>query len=302
VVDLLHDFGGDGPVLHLACANGFPPGTYRRLAETLTPRYHVVALPSRPLLPGSSPDPVSWAATGGRPYGRRPNPATWRLLADDLAAGLDGLDRAGSGAGPAIGVGHSLGGVTTMWVAIRRPELFRAVVLIDPVLLPPAWLWAVGLLRGLGLWRQLPLVKGTLRRRRTWPSRQACFEQYRTRSLFARWPDESLWHYVEAGTRTLDGAGAASGEVELVYPPEWEAYIFASTPTEVWRDVPKLRTPALVLRGEQSTTFVPAAQARVARLLPQAQQATLPAAGHLLPMERPAETGAAILQFLDTVG
>ena len=272
-------------MIHLAHANGFPPGAYRRLAETLTPRYHVVALPSRPLWPGSSPASAP----------------TWHPLADDLVAGLDGLGLAPSGTGSAIGVGHSLGGVLTLWAAIRRPDLFRAVVLIDPVLLPPSWLWMVRLFRGLGLWRRQPLVQGTLRRRRTWPSRQACFEQYRARSLFARWPDESLWDYVEAGTRPLDGVEAGSGQVELVYPPEWEAQIFATTPTGVWRDVPKLRTPALVVRGEDSKIFLPTAQARVARRLPHAQLAAIPGAGHLLPMERPAETGAAILDFLDSV-
>ncbi|MFC2031070.1 hypothetical protein ACFLWA_10115 [Chloroflexota bacterium] len=48
-LELLHDFGGSGPTLHLAHANGFPPGTYGPLAETLTGGYRVVALPSRPL-------------------------------------------------------------------------------------------------------------------------------------------------------------------------------------------------------------------------------------------------------------
>ena len=27
-LELLHEFGGKGPTLHLAHANGFPPGTY----------------------------------------------------------------------------------------------------------------------------------------------------------------------------------------------------------------------------------------------------------------------------------
>ena len=47
------DFCGHGPTLHLAHANGFPPGTYRQLANALTSDYHVIALPSRALWPGS---------------------------------------------------------------------------------------------------------------------------------------------------------------------------------------------------------------------------------------------------------
>ena len=34
-----------------------------------------------------------------------------------------------------VGIGHSLGGVTTMYAALQRPDLFRALVFIDPVFL-----------------------------------------------------------------------------------------------------------------------------------------------------------------------
>jgi len=272
----LLDLGGDGPVVHLAHANGFPPGTYRLLAQTLTGVYHVMGLPSRPLWPGSQPESAP----------------SWHPLADDLVEGLDGLGLKGI-----FGVGHSLGGVLTLWAAVRRPDLFRAVVLIDPVILPPAWLWGVRLLRLLrlrGLVGRQRLIRRTLCRRRTWSSRQACTEHYRDKPLFATWPEASLRAYVEAGTRER-----AAGGVELAYPPEWEAHIFATVPADVWRAVPRLRTPALVIRGERSETFRPESQARMERLLPQARFVVIPGAGHLVPMERPAATGAAIRDFLD---
>jgi pimeloyl-ACP methyl ester carboxylesterase len=269
---LLEDFGGDGPVVHLAHANGFPPGAYRPLAHTLTDRFRVLALPSRPLWPDSRPESAP----------------TWQPLASDLVDGLDGL-----GLGNIIGVGHSLGGVLTMWAAIRRPDLFRAVVLVEPVILPPLWLWWLRLLRLLGLSERQPLVQGALHRRRTWPSHQACFDHYREKQLFARWSNQALWAYVESGLRLRD-----DGQFELVYPPQWEAHIFATPPVGIWRDVASLQRPVLVIRGELSGTFRREAQARVARLQPGAQFATIPRAGHLVPMERPTETGAAILDFL----
>jgi pimeloyl-ACP methyl ester carboxylesterase len=276
------DFGGEGPVLHLAHANGFPPRTYRLLAEILTARYHVIGLPSRPLWPGSRPESV--------PH--------WRVMADDLIRGLDDLGLQGI-----VGVGHSMGGDLTLWAAISRPDLFRAAVLVDPVILPPMWLRGVQLLRCLGLGRKLPLAEGALRRRRLWPNRQVCYERYRRLPVFAHWPDASLRAYVEAGTRER-----SDGQVELAYPPEWEAHIFATVPTDIWRAVPRLRPdgdrpspPTLVMRGERSDTFRAASQARMERLLPQARYLVIPDAGHLLPMERPAEVGAAILDFLEGV-
>jgi pimeloyl-ACP methyl ester carboxylesterase len=274
-VDLqAHDFGGRGPLLHLAHANGFPPGTYRLLAGALAAEHHVVALPARPLWPGSRPEEID----------------SWRPLADDLVRGLEALDAPGL-----IGAGHSLGGVLTLWAAIARPDLFRAVILIDPVILPPHWLWGLRLLRLLGLGQRQPLVRGALHRRRTWPDRRACFRHYRGKALFDRWSDAALWDYVNSGTSPLPGGG-----VTLRYPPEWEARIFATPPTGIWRDVPRLDRPALILRGEHSQTFRPEALARLGRLLPGARLGTVAGAGHLLPMEQPAAIAAAIHDFLAT--
>jgi pimeloyl-ACP methyl ester carboxylesterase len=127
-----------------------------------------------------------------------------------------------------------------------------------------------------------------------WPSQQACFESYRKKSLFANWPDRSLWAYVEAGTQAR-----GDGQVELVYPPEWEAHIFATSPADVWQYVPRLRTPALVIRGEHTETFRPEAQERMERLLPEAEYRVIAGAGHLVPMERPEATGAVVEEFLN---
>jgi pimeloyl-ACP methyl ester carboxylesterase len=149
-------------------------------------------------------------------------------------------------------------------------------------------------MRLLGHRKRLPLVQGALRRRRTWPSRQACYEHYRRKSFFAAWSDAGLRAYVESGTRER-----TDGQVELVYAPEWEAHIYATVPVDIWRDVPRLRTPALVIQGERSETFQPESVARMRRLLPQADYAIIPKAGHLVPMERPAEVGSVIRGFLE---
>jgi pimeloyl-ACP methyl ester carboxylesterase len=152
----------------------------------------------------------------------------------------------------------------------------------------------IRLTRWLGLYWHQPLVQGALRRRQTWPSRQACYEHYRARPLFASWPEASLRAYVEAATRPR-----ANGGFELIYPPQWEARIFATTPTDIWRDVPQLRVPALFVRGERSDVFRPECQRRIARCLPGARFAVVPDAGHLAPLERPAQTGAVIRDFLE---
>ncbi|RME36865.1 MAG: alpha/beta hydrolase [Thermoflexia bacterium] len=268
-----YDFGGNGPLVHFAHANGFPPATYRPFIATLTDRCHVIGLPARPLWPGSRPEEIS----------------DWHPMAEDLIRALDEAGLRGI-----VGIGHSMGGVVTLWVATERPDLFRAVVLIDPVILPPHFLLVARTMRRLGLVYRYPLVRQTLRRRRTWPDRETCFRYLREKPFFARWPDESLWAYVEAGTRERPG-----GEVELVYSPEWEARIFALVPADVWRAVPRLQAPALIIRGEHSGTFLPQAMEHMRRLLPGARYHVVPDAGHMVPLERPVETGAVVRAFLE---
>jgi pimeloyl-ACP methyl ester carboxylesterase len=113
------------------------------------------------------------------------------------------------------------------------------------------------------------------------------------------WKSMSRSHDTRAGSSSGSGSRPKpDGQVELAYPPEWEAHIFATTPAGIWRDVPGLHLPALVVRGELSTIFRPESQARMARLLPQARFATIPAAGHLVLMEQPAATGALLQGFL----
>jgi pimeloyl-ACP methyl ester carboxylesterase len=52
------------------------------------------------------------------------------------------------------------------------------------------------------------------------------------------------------------------------------------------------------LRGTESTTCDPAAWQRWHRLQPQATFVEIPRSGHLVPMERPAATAAAVSEFL----
>ena len=281
----LVDLGGEGPVIHLAHANGFPPATYEPLAAQLRSDYHLIGLPARPLWPGSRPESAP----------------TWQPMAGDLIEALDGLARSRAISLPIIGVGHSLGGVLTLWAAIRRPDLFQAVILIDPVILPPRQLRVLRLMHlvshlsgGLiGLHRHLPLVQATLRRRRTWPSRRACRDHLAAKPFFAGWPTASLDAYVDSGTRERP-----DGQVELIYAPEWEAHIFATTPTDIWRYVPQLHSPVLAIRGERSPTFPAGSLARLARLLPQARTLTIADSDHMVPLERPVETAEAIRSFV----
>lgn len=269
------DFGGDGPALHFAHANGYPPEAYAPLLAALTPRYHVRAGRSRPLRPGANP------------AGLR----TWQPLVDDLLADLEA-----QGARGWVGVGHSLGAMLTTSVALRRPEMFRALVLIEPVFFSWRLLTAWNLFRRLGLARYVhPLIPGALRRRRVFASAEEMFERYRRAPIFSRIDEAGLRAYVRALARPrADGPG-----VELAYAPEWEVAIYATGPLNLWPQLPRLKLPVLIVRGQETDTLRPAAVRRLRRTLPHAVVRDVPHTGHLVPLEAPGVVAGLILEFLE---
>jgi pimeloyl-ACP methyl ester carboxylesterase len=266
----LVEFGGSGPPLHFAHANGYPPGSYRRMLEPLTAAHRVEAMAFRPL----------W-----EPFAERSDIRGWDLLAKDLIELIERrYDR------PVRAVGHSMGGVATMFAAVARPELFDCVMLLDPVFLPLRHVLAMRLTpRSRRRW--LPLIRKAEDRPHHFADRQAAFDFHRRARAFARLSDEALWDYIRAGTReTGDG-------VELSYPGAWEAEVYATVP-HVWRRLSRCRVPMMGLRGSESDTVSDAAWQRWQRLQPTGEFVQVEDSGHLVPLERPRETALAVARFL----
>lgn len=260
---------------HFATANGFPPQVYRPLVDALGDVCVVYAL--LPLAMRNSAPP--------------PRRLHWRFLADEMAQQL----RA-AGLHDLIGMGHSLGGTLSLFAAARHPGLFRALVLLDPVMFPYRYLLSLALLRLLGLHQRLPLVARARRRRAVFASREEAAAHYRTRPLFAAWHPQAFAAYIEHGLVPLpEGQG-----VRLAYPPAWEAAIFATAPLSVWYWARKVRLPTLVIYGERSHTFLPPARRKLQRLWPHAHFVALPRAGHMFPMERPDETAQIVREWVET--
>lgn len=264
--------GSTGPFLHLANANGFPVETYRQTLEPLLYQYHVVSIPTRPWW-GTTP--ADWLRS-------------WEQMADDLLEGLEGLGFRGG-----VGIGHSLGAVLTLYSAVRRPGLFSRVILIDPTMLPPSFLWRVRLLRLVGLDARPRLVEGALRRRRTWESGEAAYRYFRERKNFTSWSDSMVRAYTDGIT-----AASPSGGVRLIYPPEWEAQIYRTIPTDVWQKAALLRIPTLVIRGAASNTFTGESERAFRKAFPAAQFKAIPGAGHLVVQEKPDEVSKVVRDFL----
>lgn len=272
------DLGGDGEPLHFLHANGYPPGCYQPLFELLQKHYHVFGMKLRPLWGDAKVDELE----------------TWHPLSDDLLRFI--ADRETK---PIIGVGHSIGAVVTLRAALRDPEKFRALVLIDPVLFPPGFMLMWHTFRILGLGERFhPLIKGAKKRRSVFDNLETVYRGYRSRKIFRYMSDENLKVYIEGITQPKPGGG-----FELVFPPEWEAQIYRTGmhDFDILRDLPKLEMPVLFIRGRETDTFLARTADQIKRKQPKARVETLERSTHLLPLERPKEVFDIMQSFLKEV-
>ena len=260
----------DVPWIHFAHANGYPPGAYRSLTQELAAIAPVEHMPFRPLVPGSRPEDL----------------ADWHGLADDLIRWLDEKGHEGG-----VGIGHSLGGVVTLLAAVRRPDLFRAIILLDPVLLPRWVYWMKWLLPQRWWEGRVPLARIARRRRDQWPDQAAARQHLRVKSVYRGMDDPVFDDFIQAAIQP------AREGVALTYSKAWEARIYA-TVTNPWPALRKVRVPTLGIRGAASDTILPAAWRRWQRLQPGARFRQIPQAGHLVPLEQPLAVSREIHAFL----
>ena len=269
------DWGGDGPQMHFLHANGFCAGTYSPFLRHLTGLYRVIASDVR--------------GHGDSTFPAAERIRHWNVFADDLKAIVEGAM-----APPVLGMGHSLGAVTTCIAAARYPLLFSAIILLDPVFLVAGARWRHALMRMLGLRNRLPLARTARKRKRSFAGKQSALKRFVAgRGIFKSWSADFIEAYMECGLLEPDADTAI-----LRCDPELEAQIFESVPLDVWNSVSRVQCPILAIRGEHSDTFLAEAGRKLERIAADAQVKVIAQAGHFFPMEKPEETAAAIAEFI----
>lgn len=272
----LIDFGGVGPLINIAPANGITPQTYLPMMQPLLAAHHVVSLPPRALWPA---EPVPERL------------GTWETdYARDLLDGLRAHDLK-----DVIGIGHSFGGIATALAVLEEPARFRALILLDPTILTRQILETLKQMRDSGtIGEDFPLAARALKRQRHFASREDAYAYFRPRGIFRDWDKAALQAYIAYGL-IPDNDG-----VTLAWSPEWEAYYFKTGYTETWEMLPKLNNllPILIVRGEDSDTYIEESAAKVRALIPHATHIEIPGHAHLFPQSAPTETNRIIENWL----
>ena len=269
------DWGGDGLQAHFLHGNGFCAGTYTPFIKYLVNELHILASDVR--------------GHGGSEQPGVERVRHWGIFVEDLKSLIEQKMAA-----PIIGMGHSLGAVTTYIAAAKYPHLFSGIVLLDPVILRRRLLWLIAAMKMLGLRGNIPLAKMARRRRRIFKGKQEALRLFAAgRGIFKNWSEEFVHAYLKCGLLEKDAKTAI-----LKCDPELEAQIFESVPLDVWKYAKKITCPVLVIRGARSDILSTDSAGRLNSLIADYELQTIPDAGHFIPMEKPEPCARHILEFV----
>lgn len=256
-------------------ANGFPAGSYRQIFE----RWRA----------------AGWQISALERIGHDPAyPVTrnWPHLRDELVAFIE---REAQGV-PAVLVGHSLGGFLSAMVAAERPDLARAVVLLDSPIIDGwrarALRWAQDRPR---VMRRFSPSAVSRRRRQHWSDADAAYAHFAGKPAFARWAPGVLRDHLDANL-----VGDEQG-MRLAFDRDIESDIYDHLPHHLGRllrDHP-LPCPLAFVGGTESEEVKRVGLAATRKLADAGVHWI--AGSHLFPLERPAETAERVLDILDGV-
>ncbi|MGQ5524670.1 alpha/beta fold hydrolase [Chitinimonas sp. PSY-7] len=255
------------PALHFSHANSFPASSYRKFLRHFEDDYDVGFLE---MLGHNPAYPVS---------------DCWPKLVEESIAFIESRYNQ-----PVIALGHSLGGFISFMCALRRPDLFRSLVLLDSPIFSRRISSMLWLSKRLGCIDRVTPGRGTRTRRREWPSAEAAYQHFLGRGMFAGFDPDCLRDYVEAGTKS-----SAHG-VMLKFDPEVEYGIYCGLPHDFPRYRGRLKVPTTFIGGSRSTYVRKADLRNMQRYFGIRLQEV--EGGHLFPFENPAMAAAAVKSVL----
>ena len=275
---VVHELAGLDGAHHqrvlIAHATGFHAMAYLPMAMGLAPRFHSFGLDFRGH--GDTAAPPGWVVD-------------WTGYGDDaLAAAEHVVEGAGAEDG-LVGFGHSMGGATLLMAAFRSAELFRLLVLFEPIVFPPS---DTGTPDG----PPSSLPDGARRRRRTFPSMEAAIANYGSKPPLDAFDPMALDAYVRHGF----APDVEADGVRLKCDPEHEAQTFEQGGVHrTWEILPAIATPVVVVTGRIEDPSPALMGEPIAERLPAGRFVSMPALDHFGPMTHPALVADMVTSCVD---
>ena len=250
-------------IIHFAHANGFPAKTYNKLFSYLESDFEIGYIERHA-------HNQKFPVTDG-----------WERLRDELR---DEIEKRYTQR--IIGIGHSLGGILHFLVAVEKPELYEAIILLDAPIISRLSSGGVRILKTLDLLDRFSPSQITRFRRNLWQSKDEVFEHFQQKEKFAAFDEDVLRDYSEHGTFKTERG------YELFFKPSIEAKIYRTLPHNLPKFRGKLKVYAAYIGGTDSQ------EARLARLSFMRKHFPFEFyflhGSHLFPLEKPQKTAEMI--------
>ena len=196
---------------------------------------------------------------------------------------------------PIIGIGHSQGATATTMAAAKRPDLFSALYLLEPVTFTNQQGKLYSLVPRMVKMTREPF-KSTQVKQADWPSVDAYYQFLRRHKAYKRITDEHLLTYaknsLEAGEQ---------GKLTLRFSPKQELANYFGTPL-IMKPLQQLiadnKVPVQLIIGKPSMFISQQVRQMWDKFVPKEQMTVLNDYGHLLPLEAPELCAKLIFQKL----
>lgn len=252
--------------IHFSHANGYPAGTYEKMFSELKNDFNIGCIDKH----GHNP--------------KFPVEHNWDKLSDELISYIKS-----NYSEKIIGIGHSLGGVLNFLAAIKHPELFEKIILIDSPILGKLTSFGIKCAKSINKLEQFTPAKRTLNRTAKWNSKEDAFNYFSSHSMYKHWDSDCIQNYINSGTQS------ENGDVHLSFKPEVEYSIYQTLPTHLPTFKHQLNVPCHLFYGKRNTLV----NSFDRRSMKKYNNCTLHEldGGHLLPMEYPLETARKIREI-----
>lgn len=151
-----------------------------------------------------------------------PEALTMHTLAEEYIAFIEA-----KGETSIIGLGHSLGGAILYLAAAKRPDLFKKLILIEPILFGPYKRIPIAFFNAIGKGDALGPAKKAMHRKTEFDSRNHAKNYLSEKSFFKEFDTRSFEDYITFGLKPKED------KVTLSIPAAIELAVFRSTLTKI---------------------------------------------------------------------
>ena len=194
--------------------------------------------------------------------------------------------------GPVVLVGHSLGGMLSLMLAAQFPDIAHAVVMVDAPAVGGLQAKVLQLSKTFSLNKKFSPGAVSRKRRNEWTSVEEAFAHFASKKVFARWDPHVLNDYVVHGTH--EEQSAQGSKRVLSFDRHIETLIYESVPHNLERLLKQypLTCPVSLVAARHSREMR-LAGTEFSKKITKGRICMIDGT-HLVPMEKPLVTAAAI--------